>query len=258
IKIVQGRWFRRGLRELVVGQALQESLGNLGIGDRVELPGGPWKIVGSFTSGNRSHDMELLGDAETVITAFDADQFSSMTALLRSSDAFARFRSALVGNPALAVEVERERDYYVKQSQSLALILRVVAYLVGAIMAVGATFGALNAMYSIVVARSWEIATLRAMGFGSGTVLISILIEALALAVAGALVAATASWLLFNGTQIIQGNGAGGSVVYALSITPRLALTGTIWALLIGTFGAFPPALKAARLPVAAALRTLR
>lgn len=258
IHLVQGRWFRSGLRELIVGQAVRKVLGGLRVGDQITLPGGPWRIVGSFTSGNESHDMELLGDAEVVITAFDADQFNSVTARLESNNALDRFRSALIGNPALAVDLQSERGYYVRQSQSLALILKVVAYLVGAIMGLGASFGALNAMYSLVAARSWEIATLRAIGFGAGAVLTSTLIEGLVLASGGALLAAAVSWLLFNDTQIIQGNGAGGSVVYSLAFTPRLALIGMMWAFVIGTLGALPPALRAAKLPVASALRTLQ
>ena len=256
-RVTEGTLFRSGVRELIVGQALQRRHAGLSVGGHIRIAGDEWAIVGTFTAESPSHDMELIGDAGSVLAAFDTGQFNSATLLLESAGAYDVLRTALVKEPRLSVQVVSERDFYLQQSHALAVILRVVAAVVGLIMAAGASFGALNAMYSALAARTREIATLRALGFASAPVLISIFAEALALATVGALCATALAWTIFHNVTVAQGNGGGGAIVYTLAITPELLLTGLIWAWTIGIVGALLPAIRAARLPIASALRTL-
>jgi putative ABC transport system permease protein len=153
------------------------------------------------------------------------------------------------------VDVKREREYYAQQSEQLSKVMSFVAYVVGGIMAVGALFGALNTMYSAVSTRSQEIATLRAIGFGSTPVVISVMLEALLLALIGALIGAALAWIFFNGNAVSTLGGNFTQVVFRLTVTPQLIVLGIIWACVIGIIGGLFPAIRAARLPVAAALR---
>jgi putative ABC transport system permease protein len=254
IGVVEGRMFRPALRELIVGKAAREQFRGLAIGDHVALHDGDWTIVGVFAGGG-GHDSEMLGDAETLLSAYQRTQFQSVTGVLASPADFQVFHDSVTANPALHVDVKRETEYLFEQSKPLRQLYTTIAYGVGGIMAVGALFGALNTMYSAVSARTREIATLRAIGFGSGAVIVSVFAEALLLALAGALIGAALSWALFNGNSISQGAAATGQFVYSLTVTPDLMLLGIIWAFVIGLVGGLFPALRAARLPIAAALR---
>lgn len=179
-----------------------------------------------------------------------------MTVRLTSAAAFDRFRRALLSNPSLEVDVLRERDYYQQQSQGITGLLYVVSTIVGAIMAVGAVFTAVNILYSAVVVRRTEIATLRAIGFGASGVVISVLVEALLLAIVGALLGATVAWVGFNGNILSTSGGAFDSqVAFRLVVRPGLVGLGIAWAIVIGLLGGLIPAIRAARMPVAVALR---
>jgi putative ABC transport system permease protein len=182
-----------------------------------------------------------------------------VTVLLQSPDSFARFKEALTTNPTLSVDVKRESDFFAEQGKPLARVLAVVAYVVGGIMAVGALFGALNTMYSAVSARALEIATLRALGFGATSVVTSVFAEALALSLFGAVIGCIAAYLFFDGNVINTSVGGGGisQLVFALTLTPALVALGIIWACVIGLIGGLFPAMRAARLPVAQALRAV-
>jgi putative ABC transport system permease protein len=182
-----------------------------------------------------------------------------VTVQLTSADAFAAFKSALTTNPALSVDVQREPDYYVRESGRFASLLSLVATVVGAVMAVGAVFAALNTMYTSVSSRTREIATLRALGFGSVAVVASVLTEALLLALAGALAGAALAWLIFNGNTVSTLSGGGGlaQVVFQLRIGVELVGLGIAWACGVGLLGGLLPALRAARIPVATALRAV-
>jgi len=158
-------------------------------------------------------------------------------------------------DPTLTVDVMREPDYYAQQSQQLRRILTAVSYFVGGIMAIGALFAALNTMYSAVSARAVEIATLRAIGFGASGVVVSVLTEALVLALVGAALGASVAWMLFGGNTISMGGGTS-SAIFELKITPVLLAIGVGWACAVGTLGGLIPAVRAARLPVATALRS--
>jgi putative ABC transport system permease protein len=257
IRLTMGRMFRSGTRELLVGAAAQFQFKGLKIGDRVEFRGGDWTVVGQFSSERNAHESELLADAETVLNAYRRGGFQSVSVMLDSADSFEEFESALTTNPTLEVQVIRETQYYAGLSEHLTGLMTVVGYLVGSIMALGAMFGALNTMYSAVSVRGVEIATLRAIGYGSAGIVISVLVEALLLALVGGIAGAALAWLLFNGNVVNTLGSTFSQVVFRLSVTPQLMLIGLIWALAIGFLGGLFPARRAARIPVARALRAL-
>jgi putative ABC transport system permease protein len=250
IKLVSGRMFRPATHELIVGKSAQSEFEGFDVGSKVSLPEGDWTVTGSFASGGSQTESEMLGDSETVLAAIRANAFKSMTVMLARADDFTRFKSALAGNPTLLVDVMHETDYLATQSRQLNGFLTVVAYLVGGIMGLGALFGALNTVYSAVSTRSVEIATLRVFGFGAAAIVASVLAEALLLSVLGAAIGAAAAWFAFNGNLH-----AAGSLVFTLSVTPALVGEGIGLACVLGLFGGLFPALRAARIPVAVALR---
>jgi putative ABC transport system permease protein len=251
LKLVSGRMFRPGTNELVVGTAAQAQFENLDIGDKVIMPDGEWEIVGSFETGGDLIESELLGDAETVMASRRSVGFGSVIVRLESPDSFDTFASAVLANPALDVDVRRQSDFYAQTAGQFTTFFTTVAYLLASIIGVGALFGTVNIMHSAVASRTREIATLRALGYGAAPVAISVLAEALVLAIVGALIGAGVAWLLFDGNR----NSFGGFVVFDLAVTPRLFLIGTLWALAIAFLGAVIPAIRAARLKVATALR---
>ena len=256
VRLIKGRMFRPGLHEVIVGRNAEAQYGDLSTGSHVRFAGGEWRVIGVFASlGASSLDSGALGDAETVMTAFHHNWFNSVTALLDSPGSLGQLQSALAADPTLHVQVHRESEYFASQSRPLNVLLEFVGYFVGSMMAVGAVFGALNAMYSAVSSRAREIATLRAMGFGGGAVMISVLVEALMLAFAGAIIGSLLAWLLFNGhVTSISPNSIGTQTAFALAVTPGLVGLGIVWAFVIGGVGGFLPALRAAHLPVAQVL----
>lgn len=255
VRIVEGRAFEPGLKEIVVGRSAQDSFRDVSIGEQVVLRDGPWTVVGVFESGD-VHESGLLADASTLMSAYQRVNASSVSVLLESEAAFDELKAALTTNPALSVTVEREDAYYRNQSEDLNGFFDVVTYVIGGIMALGALFAALNTMYSAVSARAVEIATLRAIGFGSGGVVVSVLVEALLLALVGALLGAAVAWALFSGNTISMGNNVGALVV-EMRVTPALLGVGVLWACVVGFVGGLFPAIRAARLPVATALRAV-
>lgn len=259
LKIVEGRMFQPAVAEVIVGKAAHAQFKGLNVGDVVKSRGGNWTVVGIFDTGGDSHESSLMTDAETLISIDHRGSFQSVTAMLESPSAFQAFKDSLSANPALAVDVVREREYYQQQSKTMSTIISVIAYVVGSIMAVGAVFAALNTMYSAVSARLLEIATLRAMGFGSTAMVMSVLAEALVLALIGGVIGALLAWVFFNGNSVSTLGGASGlgQVVFELSVSPQLMILGIVWACVIGVLGGLFPALRAARLPVAMALRAV-
>jgi putative ABC transport system permease protein len=191
------------------------------------------------------------------MSAVRRNGYQPVTVLLQSRDSFDVFKTALTTNPTLSVDVKRESEYFAEESKPLARVLSAVAYVVGGIMAVGALFGALNTMYSAVSARGKEIATLRALGFGATPVVISVFVEAVTLAMLGGALGAFAAWLFFDGNVVSTSGGGVAQIVFALALTPGLIAVGVIWACAIGLIGGLFPAVRAARLPVATALRAV-
>ncbi len=255
IELVAGRLYEPGLRELIVGASVQDEFAAVAIGDSVALRESEWTIVGVFTSGD-ALESGFLTDVDTLLSTYQRTGGSSVTVLLESEDAFDEFRDALTSNPLLSVDVLREVEYYRRQSEGVGDILDVVTTFIAGIMAVGALFAALNTMYAAVSSRAVEIATLRAIGFGPSGVVASVLVEALLLSVAGALLGAAIAWALFSGTTINMGSVVS-SIVFRLEVSGGLVAQGIAWACGVGLLGGLLPAVRAARLPVATAIRGL-
>jgi putative ABC transport system permease protein len=254
IELVAGRMFEPGLRELIVGKSALDEFVGLSVGDTVTLQNSQWTVVGAFVSGD-AFESSLLADVDVVLAEYERPGPSSVTVLLESDGAYEMFVDAVTTDPTLRVDVIRERDYYSQQSEQMRGILDAIIYFVGGIMAVGAIFAALNTMYSAVSARGVEIATLRAIGFGSTGVVVSVLSEALLLALLGALLGASVAWLFFGGNRIAMEGGLG-AAVFELNITPALLVIGVGTACAVGILGGLLPAVRAAARPVAVALRS--
>ena len=255
LKVVEGRMFHPAVRELLAGAGAAKQFRGLTVGSVLHLRNADWTVTGMFTSNGDVHESELLADVDTVGSSIERNGYSSAVALLASAAEFSRFKDALTTDPQLKVDVQREPEYYAAQSKALTKAIYVVGNTVAVIMAIGAMFGALNSMYSAVAARGLEIATLRAIGFGAVPVLLSVMIEALLLSLLGGVIGAALAWLFFNGHTVSTLGGAFAQVVFQLTVTRALIITGIVWACLIGLLGGFFPALRAARLPVAEALR---
>jgi putative ABC transport system permease protein len=257
LKIIEGRMFKPAVTEVIVGKQARAQFKGLNVGDVIQARAANWTVVGVFETNGDSHESSIMTDAETLNSIDQRGAFQSVTVFLESAAAFQAFKDSLLSNPTLAVDVMRERDYYRQQSKTMSTIISVIAYVVGGIMAVGAIFAALNTMYSAVSARLQEIATLRALGFGSTAMVVSVLAEALVLALIGGVIGALIAWLFFNGNTVSTSGGGMGQLVFALSVNPQLMILGVVWACVIGLLGGLFPAIRAARLPVAMALRAV-
>ncbi|MBS0570996.1 MAG: ABC transporter permease [Proteobacteria bacterium] len=255
VKIVAGRKFAPGLRELDVGASAQKQFAGLDIGNHLKLGGQEWTVVGVFASGD-SYESELWGEAKSVASAYRrGSSAESVIARLTSPSAFDQLKAALTSDPRLKVDVSTTQEYFSKQSEGLSKVIRIVGITIGIIMAIGAIFGALNTMYAAVSARTREIATLRAIGFRGVPVVVSVLLETMLLALLGGIIGAAIVWLLFNGYTASTLGSNFSQVVFQFQVTPTLLWTGIKWALAIGFVGGLFPAMRAARLPVTTALR---
>jgi putative ABC transport system permease protein len=255
LRIVEGRSFAPAVREVIVGRAAQQQFAGLEIGSTIAFRDSDWTVVGVFESGGDNRESEILADTETVLSAYRRNGYQSVTVQLETAADFQRFADALTGDPRLSVDAQREPDYYAEQSRQLTRVLNFLAYVVGGIMALGAVFGALNTLYSAVASRAVEIATLRALGFGATPVVVSVLVEALALALVGGALGAALAALFFNGNVVNTLGSNFSQVVFRLEVGADLIRLGLVWALLIGFIGGLLPALKAARMPIVEALR---
>lgn len=254
LKLIEGRVFRPGLRELIVGEGAYREFGGLDVGAKLKFRGSYWTVVGRFKTGD-AHDSELWADLETAQSAFGRSGVSSVLVRLTSRDAFDSLKKRLTENPQLSVDVQTEREFFSAQSAGTTRIIRWVTTAVTIIMAIGALFGALNTMFSAVSSRTAEIGTLRALGFGSAPVIASVMAEAMALSVLGGLLGAGIAYGVFNGYSVSTLGGNFTQVAFNFAVTPRLVIQGLVWALAIGFIGGLFPAVRAARLPVTQALR---
>jgi putative ABC transport system permease protein len=256
VRIIEGRSFTPGPRELIVGRGAAAAFDGLTVGATIDFRDSAWTVVGIFEAGGGSHESELWGDAEVVQSAYRRNGFQSVSAQLESAAALDTFREALAADPRLTLKVQSQKDYYEAQSQQLSTVINIVGTVIAAIMAIGAVFGALNTMYAAIATRGREIATLRAIGFGGLPVVVSVMIEALLLALAGGVLGALLAYVAFNGYTVSTLNGASFSqVAFDFRVTPELMQRGLTWALIIGLIGGLMPAIRAARLPVTTALR---
>ena len=253
--LVAGRMFKPAVREIIVGKSALAQFKGLELGSRIAFRDSEWTVVGVFETGGDAHESELQGDVETVLSAYRRNLFQSVSVMLESAGAFDRFKAALTTDPTLKVSVERETDYYAAQSSRLSKLLNLLAYFVGGIMALGACFGALNTMYTAVSTRTREIATLRAIGFGGLPIVISVLVESLLLALIGSAIGSVAAWIFFDGNTVNTLGASFTQVVFHLTVTASLLVSGVVVACTVGMLGGLLPAIRAARVPIATALR---
>lgn len=256
-EVVAGRPFRRGLNEVIVGVAAAREFAGLDLGGSLEVGDAQWPIVGIFAAGGGIAEGEIWTDAAVLQPAYRrGNSYQAVYAKLTSDGAYDEFKDSLTTDPRLSVQVMREEDYYSGQSTVLRGLVTGLGTLIAAIMGLGALFGALNTMYTTVSARTREIATLRALGFRGGPVVISVLAESLLLAAVGGLLGGTLAYFAFDGIATTTLNWQSFSqVAFAFEVTPGLLLRGILYAMLIGLVGGLFPAIRAARLPVATALR---
>lgn len=259
VHMIQGRFIQSGLAELVVGRNVPGIYKGFELGSTVEFGGGRWTVVGIFDAGGSSFDSEVWCDATVLNEVYKrpTNVFQSITARLSSPADLQRFKDALTSDPRLTVDVFQEKAWYSEQSRVVSTVIRVLGFLVAVVMAVGAVFAALNTMYSAVAARSSEIGTLKALGFGPGSVVASFLAEAMIIALAGGAIGCIAA-LPFNGFTTGTMNWASFSyMAFSFRVTPAIIGVGIAFSILMGVIGGLPPAVRAARLPVVVALREL-
>lgn len=257
-KIIAGRAFQPGMRELVVGQGAQRQFAGLQPGHEVKLGTQTWTVVGVFASGD-AYDSEIWGDENVVADTYRrGSSRTSVIVKLTDAKALDTFKAALAADPRLQVDVDTTLNYFSKQSEGMSKVMRIMGITVGSIMAIGAIFGALNTMFAAVAARAREIATLRAIGFRGVPVVVAVMLETMMLALLGGLIGGLLAWLIFNGwTASTLATGTTGQLAFTFKVTPALLWEGLKWALAIGFVGGLFPALRAARLPVTTALREL-
>jgi putative ABC transport system permease protein len=257
VRIVAGRRFTPGLRELIAGKGAREQFKGLELGASLKLNGQVWTIVGAFESGD-AHDSEIWGDTNVVASTYRrGSSTTTVVAQLTRASAFDALKANVASDPRLKQDVKTTRAYYSAQSEQLTRLIRILGTVVGVIMAVGAVFGALNTMYAAVAARAREIATLRAIGFRGLPVIVSVLIETMLLALLGGVMGAAVAWLLFDNYTASTLGANFSQVVFAFHVSPPLLWSGLKWALAIGFVGGLFPAVRAARIAVTAGLREL-
>ena len=256
LKIVAGRTFTPGLRELIAGEGVIRQFQGAEIGKVIRMRGSEWTVVGTFASGD-AHDSEMWTDINVARSTFGRIGSSSVLAALDGPDGLARLKAAVAAEPRLTMDVLREQDYFNGQTRQFRATIGILAGVVIVIMGLGAAFAALNSMYAAVAARGKEIATLRAIGFRGLPVVVSVMIEALLLALAGAVLGALIAYVLFNNVSVATLGQSFTQVVFNFKVTPELVARGLIIALLIGLIGGFLPAIRAARQPVTTSLREL-
>lgn len=259
VNIAQGRMFNPGLSELLVGKNASTTYAGLTLGNTLVFSGTRWTVVGIFDTGGSAFDSEVWCDSAILnqVLKRPPNIFQSITVHLASPDSYNQFKDAVTTDPRLNVDVTREIDYYAKQSTRFTTLITVLGGVVAFIMAIGAVFAGLNTMYSAVAERGREIATMRALGFGAAAVVVSFLVEALLISFFGGVIGCVAVLPLNGLTTATINWQTFSSLAFAFKITPELLVKGVMFALVMGIVGGLLPAVRAASLPVASALREL-
>jgi putative ABC transport system permease protein len=259
VSLVDGRMFEFGTNEVIVGRAANGQFVDMNTGDTIVSGQNKWNVVGIFEADGGVAETEIWADVRTLQGAYRrGNTYQSVLVRLDSSDAFDTFRDWLTSNPQVNVAIRRENDYYAAQSVAMTRLIQTIGFGIAALMGIGAVFGAILTMYTAVATRAREIATLRALGFNTTSVLISVLIESLGLGAIGGAIGAAVAYLAFNGYQTSTMNfQTFTQVAFAFRVTPELLGMGLFYALLMGLVGGLLPAIRASRLPIASALREL-
>lgn len=256
-RLVAGRQFRPGLFEIIVGRGAAQNFRGVGLGDHLNLAGASWEIVGIFDDGGSVSESELWTDVLVLQAAYRrGTSYQSVRAKVASPEDVAVLATELAREPRLNVSVRSERDYYSEQSRALTTVVNWLGGVIVALMGIGAVFGALNTMYSAVAARTREIATLRAIGFGGMVVLVSVLVEAVVLGIVGGIIGGAVAYLTFDGFTASTLNFQSFSQLsFSFLVTPGVLASGIAYGLLLSLLGGIAPGLRAARMPVTAGLR---
>lgn len=259
VRITEGRMFQAGLNEIVVGRGALEIFEGIKLGDTPRWGNNTWTVVGVMEADGGMPESEIWADVRVLQAAQNrGSTIQVVRAKLQSIDAFASFKDFLTADPRVNVSVKTEREFYSEQSRFFSVFINSIGIFVGVMMGLGAIFGAVNTMYTAVSARTGEIATLRALGFGASPVVFSVLAESLLIGLAGGLIGAALAYLIFNGFQIATMNFQSFSqVTFSFAVTPTLLKSGVIYALLMGFLGGFLPSIRASRLSISTALREM-
>jgi putative ABC transport system permease protein len=257
IVMIEGRRFETGKNEVIVGAGAARAFAGLDVGKQIKVGQNVWDVVGIFTAGGGIAESEIWTDTAVLQPAYNRlNNFQAVYARLSSAAAFQEFKDALTTNPQLSVKVQRQTEFYEEQSTAVTRFITTIGVFIASLMALGALFGALNTMYSAVAGRTREISTLRALGFGATPVVFSVLTESVLLSIIGGLIGAGAAWLLFDGYRASTINWQTFSqVTFAFRVSPVLLGQAILFATAIGILGGLFPAIRAARLPIAAGLR---
>lgn len=257
IQIVEGRKFEPGKNEIIVGIGAARAFADLEIGKDIKVGKNLWHVVGLFSAGGGAEESEIWTDAAVLQPAYQReDNFQSVYVKLASPESFTEFKDFLTTHPQVKTKQAKLGDYFLDQSSMLSDFITTIGVFIAGLMALGALFGALNTMYGAVAARTREIATLRALGFGALPVMVSVLAESIALALFGGIGGALIAYLAFNGYQASTLNWASFSqVTFRFAVTPALLTQAILFACALGVLGGLLPAFRAARLPIAQALR---
>lgn len=257
IHLVEGRQFKQGQNEIIVGTGAARAFAGLNVGNEITVGRNVWKVVGIFTAKGGASESEIWTDAKVLAPAYNReDGYQSVSVRLASAGAFQEFKDAMTSDPKLNVKVLRQTEFFEEQSKAVTSFITRIGTVIAGMMALGALFGALNTMYSAVASRTREIATLRALGFGSSPVIISVMVESILLSLAGGLAGALAAYFLFNGYQSSTMNWQTFSqVAFSFKVTAGLLVSAIFFAAILGLLGGLFPAIRAARLPIATGLR---
>jgi putative ABC transport system permease protein len=257
IKMIEGRRFEPGRNEIIAGKGAAREFGGLNVGRKLHIGQNEWEVVGIFTAEGGSPESEIWTDAGVLQPAYHrGNSFQAVYAKLSSPKEFQTFKDSLSSNPQLNVKIQTQKEYNAEQSTMMTTLIRVIGGGIAILMGLGALFGALNTMFGAVAARTREIATLRALGFGASPVVFSVLVESLVLALIGGAVGAAAAYFAFNGLQTATMNFQTFSqVAFSFVVSPQLLVLAVIVAAFIGLVGGIFPAVRAARIPIAAGLR---
>ncbi|HEY1899437.1 MAG TPA: ABC transporter permease [Steroidobacteraceae bacterium] len=250
VHLLAGRYFQPGLHELLVSEVIRKRFKGVDLGDEIKIHGSPWKIVGVVKGNGGFFDDALVADSATLLSALPQAPYSAVAAVLETPASFGVLKQSITSDPTLKAEVLTESEANETVIKSMRKVLDFVSYFIGGLMGIGAVCGALSSLYAAVTARTTEIATLRAIGFGAGPIIGSVLAEGMILAIPPALLGTAAAWILFNGDMVDAGG-----LTFQMIVTPRLLVVSVFWAIGIALIGGLLPAIRAASLPVATALR---
>jgi len=257
VRVIEGRLFTPGTGEIIVGQRIARRFTDCRIGDKMRFGRRDFTVVGHFDAGGSSFESEVWGDNDVLMPVFRGEVFQSITFRMKDPLRFGAIKRALETDPRLGVDVRRETDFYAEQAGTLAQVIAFMGVFITLIMAVGAVFGAMNTMFAAVGARTREIAVLQVLGFSPMSVMLSFMIESVFLALLGGVLGCLLA-LPINGIVTSTTNFSSFSeVAFAFRVTPRVLLTGLIFAAGMGLVGGFLPSLTAATRPLAKSVREL-